>query len=246
MTTLALGAVLSEVSVVLAMTRCAVAGKLHDPCRLTMAVDTLEPVVCASQPEASLALVVELPEFPAIGGVTGGAIIAEPALVYIVLGMAAAAVSCCALECPRGMALTAADDGMHAKQRIVGQIVIEADVVLPLFDTMATVADQSEFAAVGVAGAMAAGAFLAELLGLCIRSVAGMAVEQRMCAFQSKLVLFNVIVFAWLPALVVMAGVAIFAEAQGVGVVSLVAAYALSRQLVFEVGLLVAGAAVNT
>src|SRR6185295_8686395 len=107
---LALGPELPEMDVVVAMACRTVGGQAHLSGGLAMAVIAGELRVAAGEREIGLLVVVEIPDLPAIGRVTGCALVAERALVHV-----AAAVTCDtflrrARVAARRMALAAADD----------------------------------------------------------------------------------------------------------------------------------------
>ena len=61
---------------------------------------------------------IEYPQLPAIGRMTGATIFAKPTLVHIVLGVTADTAGGRSLERLRGMTLRATNNGMQPKQRI--------------------------------------------------------------------------------------------------------------------------------
>ena len=179
---LALGAELPEVDVVLAMAGCAVRRQLHFRRWLAVAVDALQASVLARKRKIGLAAMVELPVAPGVRGMAGSAVLAESAFVHIAALVTAEAILRCTLERLRAMTLRAGHEHMHAEQRIVGEIMVEADVLAPRIGAMARIAARLQRAAMRVRGGMTADAVLAELLRRNGGRVASVAVELEVAA----------------------------------------------------------------
>src|SRR5215472_8635308 len=81
----ALPAVPPEVHVILLVAREAVLGELHLIGRAPMTGLAGELAVRTREGESGLLAVIELPQPPAVGGVAAGAVLAEVALVHVVL-----------------------------------------------------------------------------------------------------------------------------------------------------------------
>lgn len=245
MAAVTLRAVLTEMPVILVVTAPALRRHLDRARRLVMALGALQLGVRTQQGEMSLFRVIENPQRPAVGRVTGLAFLAESAFVHVVVRMAVDARARRPFEGQRRVALRTADDPMQPQQRKTGQIVIENDVGPPSLLAMAGFASALELAAVRVFAAVAAGAVLGKLLRGHGRGMTGITVDLGVCAHQGKLMPFGMIVIFYLPALVVMTVFALPAEAPGMRIVGLVAAVAVLRNLILVIAAPMAGDAVD-
>ena len=174
----------------------------------------------------------------------GVALLAQAALMYIVLGMTAAACGLRIAERLRRMALHAADDAVQADQWVLRQVVIEANVGAPRILAVACGAFSGHLAAVGILAAMAALAILRQL-DRGLSRVAGVAVELGVRAFKSKFVPPGMVVNRRMPLVVVVAIAALRTESARMRVVGAVAAVAILRDPVFVVAAAVTGEAID-
>ena len=176
---------------------------------------------------------------------TGVALLAQAALVNVIVRMALDALQWGLIEGQCGVALRAADDTMQPEQWESGQVVVEHDVGGPGVLSMAGFAAALELAAMRVLAAMASSAVLWEFLLRNHRGMTRVAVEPGVHPDERKVRLFRVIVGHGLPFLVIVTVIALLTETPGVGVIGLVAAVAVLRDLVLVVATAVAGYAVN-
>lgn len=132
--------------------------------------------VRACQRKAGACRVIEYPELPAVGGVAGGAIRAQCALVDILLGMTALAPLRGLIEALVRMTLAARDGHVQAEKGIGRQVMVEGHVT-PSGDGVARVASLPERAAVRIGGAVATGTVLTEFLFVHDTRVAHVAPE---------------------------------------------------------------------
>src|SRR5271166_441227 len=161
----------------------------------------------------------------------GLALLAESALVHVLVRMAFDALERRTREAQARVALRAAIEAVQTEQREFGQIVIENDLGAPAALAVAGVAAAFELAAVRVLAAMAAEAVLGELLFRDDARVAGIAIGLGVCAHQRKFGLNRMIIRRRMPFLAVMAGLAFGAEARRMRVVRRVAAVAVLGNL---------------
>ena len=88
MTAVALRAVLTQVTVILVVTHAALLRHLHRTRRLAMARGALQLAVCAEQREMRFLRVIETPQRPAVRRMAALALLAEAALVHVLVRMA--------------------------------------------------------------------------------------------------------------------------------------------------------------
>ena len=105
------------------------------------------------------------------------ALLAQAALVYVILRMALNALQWGLVEGQCRVALRAADDAMHPEQWKSGQVVVEHDVGGPGVLSMAGFAVALELAAVRVLAAMTSSAVLGEFLQLYHRGMTRVTVD---------------------------------------------------------------------
>jgi hypothetical protein len=210
------------------------------PGRLAMAVGALQFAVCAEQREVRVARMIEHPQPPAVRRVAGFAFFAQAAFMHILVRMAILARRGRTAESLSGMTLHAADDAMQPQQGKLRQIMIEFAVCAPGILTMAIGAFAGHLAGVRIFAAVAAFAIFRQL---CTRigSVTGMAVEFRVRALQRKFMPRDMIVDNRMPLVVVVAILALRAEAPRVGVVGAVTAIAILRNFLLVVAAAMAG-----
>jgi len=176
---------------------------------------------------------------------TGVALLAQAALVNVILRMALDALQWGLIEGQGGVALRAADDAMHPEQWESGQIVVEHNVGGPGVLSMAGFAAALELAAVRVLAAMASSAVLGEFLLRNHRGMTRVTVDLGVRPDERKVRLFRVIVAHRLPFLVIVAVVALLAKTRGVRVIGLVATVTVLRDLFLVIATAVAGHAVD-
>ena len=176
---------------------------------------------------------------------TGVALLAQAALVHVIVRMALHALQWSVVEGQCGVALRATDDTMHPEQWELSQIVVEYNVGGPGVLSMAGFAAALELAAMRILTAMASTAVLWQCLPRNHRGMTGVAIDLGVRAEQRKVRFFRVIVGHRLPFLVVVAIIALLTESPGMRVIGLVAAVAVLRDLVLVVATAVAGYAVN-
>lgn len=164
----------------------------------------------------------------------GVALLAQTALMYIVLGVAAAAGGLRIAERLRRMALHAAHDAVQTEQRVLRQVVIEADVGAPGILAVACGTLSGHLAAVGIFAAMAALAILRQLV-LSLSRMTGVAVELGVRAFEGKFVPSGMVVDERMPLVVAVAIAALRTKTARMRVVGAVAAVAILRDPVFVV-----------
>ena len=173
------------------------------------------------------------------------ALLAQAALVNVILRMALDALQWGLVEGQCRVALRTADDAMHPEQWESGQIVVEHDVGGPGALSMAGFAAALELAAVRVLAAMASSAVLGEFLLRNHRGMTRVTVDLGVRPDERKVRLFRVVVGHRLPFLVIVAVVALLAKTRRVRVISLVAAVAVLRDLFLVITTAVAGDTVN-
>ena len=110
MAAVALRAVLAEMPVILVVTAPALRQHLYRARRFVMAVGALQLLVGAQQRKMSLLGVIESPNLPSVRRVAALALLAEAALVDVIVRMAFVARRRRFIECERRVALSAADD----------------------------------------------------------------------------------------------------------------------------------------
>jgi len=212
---------------------------LHEVLRLQMTLRAADFCVRTQQRKAGSRGVVELPDLPAVGCVTGGAVLAQRALVSIVLCVTAIAVLRGFLELLGQVTLPAGHHHVQPQQREAGQVVIERDIV-PADLRVALLALLAERASVGLVGSMARGAIGGELLSFGHAGVARVAVETRVRRLQGKFEARQVIEMAHAPGVVGVAVGTLWAEPARMAVVGLVTAGAVLGDRVLQVAAAVA------
>ena len=113
--TVALRAVLAEMTVVLVMTARAHLRLLYRARWLAMAFGALQFSVRAQQREVSLLRMIESPQRPTIARVTAFAFLTETSFVNVIVRMAIDASHGCPAECQCRVALRTARDPMQSK-----------------------------------------------------------------------------------------------------------------------------------
>ena len=113
MAAIALRAVLTEMPVILVVTAAALRGGLHGARRLVVAIGALQLLVCAQERKMSLLGVIESPNLPSVRRVAALALLAEAALVYVIVRVALVALRRRLVERERRVALRAADHPMQ-------------------------------------------------------------------------------------------------------------------------------------
>jgi len=125
----------------------------------------------------SLFGVIECPQLPSVRRVAALALLAEAALVHVIVRVALVALPRRLVERERRVALRAADHAMQCQQRKVREVMIEHDVGPPGLLAMASFAAILELAGMRVFALVAAGAVLGQLLSGDGGGMAGVAID---------------------------------------------------------------------
>lgn len=131
MTAIALGPVLTQVPVVLAVAGAALLGHLYRARRFAMAPGALQLCVGTQQGKVRILRMIEGPQRPTVRRMTALAFRAQSALVHVVLAMAIGACRGSRAERQRCVALRTADDPVQPQQRENRQVMIEQQVGPP-------------------------------------------------------------------------------------------------------------------
>src|ERR1700722_8591848 len=115
MAAIALRAVLTEMPVILVVTAAALRWRLRRARRFVMAIGALQLLVSAQERKMSFLGVIEGPNLPSVRRVAALALLAEAALVHIIVRMTLVARRRRPIERERRMALHAADDPMQPR-----------------------------------------------------------------------------------------------------------------------------------
>src|ERR1700722_19806762 len=115
MAAVALRAVLTEMPVILVVTAPALRRRLHRARRFVMAIGALQLLVGAQERKVSFLGVIEGPNLPSVRRVAALALLAEAALVHVIVRMALVARRRRPVERERRVALRAADDPMQPR-----------------------------------------------------------------------------------------------------------------------------------
>ena len=115
MAAIALRAVLTEMPVILVVADPALHLHLHRARRFMMAIGALQLLVGAQERKMSLLRVIESPNLPSVRRVTALALLAEAALVHVIVRVAFVACRRRLVERERGVALRAADHLMQPR-----------------------------------------------------------------------------------------------------------------------------------
>jgi hypothetical protein len=245
MAAVALLAVIAQVPIVLAMATRADRRHLHGARGLQMACCALQFAVRTQQSKMRFLGMIEYPQPPAVGRMTGLALVAETSLVNVFMRMTLAAGRGRTVEGQRCMALGAAHDSMQTEQRKIGQVMIEDEAGAPILLAVALIAGFPQLAAMRVLAAMAAGAIFGQLLRGDDGGVAGVAVDLGMSTDEREIVPRGMIVVRQVPTFIVMTAVALCAEAGGMRVIGFVAPVAVLGNLVLVVTAAMAGDAID-
>jgi hypothetical protein len=185
-TLLALRSEAPGVHVIAGMARSADHRRFDDVLWPDVAIGATDLCVCAQQREAGVGRMIEVPHVPAIRRVAFAAILAETAVVDVVLRVTTDAFLGRIVESLGRMALPACHDHMQSREWILRLIMIEVDV-LPLGSGVALLALLAQRAAMRLIGAMTVDALRAQLLVFGNTRVAQVTIEVRVCAFEGKL-----------------------------------------------------------
>src|SRR3984893_7095990 len=226
--------------VVLLMTREAILLELHLIGRLAVARLAGELAVGAAQGKSGLLAVIDLPHLPAVRRVASSAVLAQVALVHVVLLVTVDTLVADVAVLAGQMTLLAWKRDVQADQRKLREVVIEAHARAPALRRVAVIAFLAEMAGVHVVRPVAAQALSGQLLRGHTRGMAGMTGDLLVLAHEGPLGVARMVKARGLPLLATVAGAAVLAEPQGVRVLRLVAAEALARQLVLEISRAVA------
>lgn len=175
----------------------------------------------------------------------GVALLAQSALVNVIVRMALDTFQGRLVEGQCRVALRTADDTMQSQQRVLRQVVVEHNVGRPGALSVAGFAAAGELSAMRVLAAMAARTVLREFLLCDHPGMTRITIDLGVCPDQREVRLFRVIVSDGLPFLVVVAVIALFTETPGVSIIGLVAAIAVLGDLVLVVATAVASYTVN-
>ena len=220
--------------VVSRMTRAADHRRLDDVLRPYVTVGATHLPMRAHQREAGVGGMIEVPHLPTVRRVAHGAVLAQSAIVDIVLRVTSQAIFGCVVEFLRGVALPAGDDNMQSGQRILRLIVIEGHV-LPFGRVVALLAFLAQRSAVGLVGTVAVDTLGAKLLILRDARVAYMAIELRVRANECELEFDQVIEVGDLPGVIAMTIGTSGSQPACVLVVRLMAPGAIFRYRVLQV-----------
>jgi hypothetical protein len=148
-----------------------------------------------------LLVVIELPEHPAIGGVTVVALFTETPVMGIVRGMAGQATALGIAVLRAQMTGLAGGDIVHADERKAGQVVIEKDLVVPCLCIVAGGAILTLPALVDIVRPMAIDALGGFEIGHVGTAMTGTADEIAMPAIEREFGVLGMIEIDRLPAL---------------------------------------------
>jgi len=240
-TFLALGAETARMHVVFGVAATADHGGLGNLLRLEVALGAADVGVGAGQGKLGARRMIEVPEFPAVGGVARSAILPQFTLVGVVFCMTADTGFGCLLEVLCRVTLSARDGDVEPEEWVRREVVVEGHVT-PFRGGVTGLAGSPQGAAMRVVGAMTAAAVRAEFLFLHDTRVACVTVESRVRAFEREERL--VIVSGDPPEVVAMTLAAGGAQPARVAIIRLVATGAVFRDRVVEIaGAVTVGAA---
>lgn len=154
-------------------------------CGRLMTGAALQPFMCSCQCKLRLLVVVEAPECPTIGVVTGGTLGAQRAavmFVFVARGTRCGRI----LECLRAMAFLAGHRGVQSDQGKSRQIVIERNLLQPLRFVVTTLTARAELAFVRIVGLVAGNAGYRELVLIEVTLVTAGAFDRRVCALERE------------------------------------------------------------
>jgi hypothetical protein len=157
---LTLAPVLTEVNIVILVTREAIGVEFHLVRGLLVAAAACEFSVRAGQREASLLAVIEFPDAPAVGRVAFGALLAKRSLVDVIFPVAGDALLAGIPIFLREMTLLARHGYVQAQQWKAGQVMIEVHTRRPAFGRMTSVTSVAQAPYVNIAGTVTTRAFV--------------------------------------------------------------------------------------
>src|ERR1700730_19227719 len=169
------------------MTRQTILLELHFIRWLAVARLAGELAVRTAQGKSGLFAVIELPHFPAVRGVASSAVLAEVALVHVVLLVTVDALVADVAVLARQMALLAWNRDVQADQRKLREVVIETHTGAPALRRVAVIAFLAEMAGVHVVRPVAAQALGGQLLRGHTRGMAGMTGDLLVLAHEGPL-----------------------------------------------------------
>lgn len=245
MTALALAAVLPEVHVVIAVASNAIGAEFDLVSGLLVTAVTCQRAVRAAQRKAGFLAVVELPDAPAIGGMTLGALLAERALVHVGPFVTGEAIRGHLAVVARHVTLFARNCHVQAQQWKARQVMVEVGDLAPAILGVALVALTPQLAAVHVTGAMAAVAFVAELLRRDGGGMTGMTIDLGVPPIQSPVAIPGMIKGGLLPLVVTVAAAAILSQPPRMAVLSLMATEAVLGNLRLQIAAAMTVAAID-
>jgi len=226
---LALAAELPEMHVILRMARSAFGVEFDLRGRLSMTAGAIQFRMCAEQGKTRLLAVIELPQFPAVGGVALIALGTEISLVRVVLFVAVDTLGTFNRERAAGVTLIARHGNVQAQQRKLRQIVVEVSDRFPALRLVAFIALRAELRSMNVAWFVATDAVSSELARTQRYGMTGMAFQLGVLARKLPMAVTCVIERGRLPFRRSVAARTIGAEASGVLILPLMAAVALLR-----------------
>src|SRR2546429_403108 len=181
------------------MAREAILLELHFVRRPQVACLAGELTVSTGEGKSGLLAVVELPHFPAVRGVASSAVLAQIALVHVVLAMAVDTLLADVAVLARQMTLLAWNRDVQAHQRKAREVVIEAHAGAPARRRVALIAFLAELAGVRVLRLVTAGALARQLVLEIARAVAVVAGDAVVHALERETGLLLVIELRVLP-----------------------------------------------
>ena len=241
-TLIAIGA---QMPIILAVTGDALGRCLGGPWRLMVTVGALQSGMRTEQRKFGFLGVIEAPDRPSIGRVAALALLAEAAMMHVLVSVTADAGRRRIPEGQRRVTLRAAHDPVQPEQWITRQIVIEKDVAAPALLAVAAVTAPLEPAAVRIFRAMTVVTSLAQFLLRNDRCVASVAGDPGVGSLQREVMTLQVIVIDRVPMLVVVAIPALAAIAARVSIIGVMAAPAVLGDLVLVVAAAVTGQTVD-
>lgn len=164
MAPLTLAPVLTEVNIVILVTREAIGVEFHLVRGLLVAASASEFSVRPRQCESRLLAVIEFPDAPAVGRMAFGALLAQRSLVDVILLVAGDALLADIPIFPREMTLLARYGYVQAQQWKAGQVVIEVDARRPAIGRMTLVTSVAQVACMNIAGPVTTRAFVRQFL----------------------------------------------------------------------------------
>jgi hypothetical protein len=213
---------LTQVHIILRMTRGALGAEPDLGRRLAVAAGAIELGVCAEQRESGLLAVIEVPQLPTVGGMARLALVAEASFVGIVLLVAGDTGGARDLERSVGVTLFARDSDVLAQQRKLCQVMVEISDRFPTLRQMAVIALLAEPRAMDIARLVTTHAVGCELARSNGRGMAGVTIQLGMLAGEFPVAVARVIERHRLPFVRPVTAGAVGSEPPCMGVLTLV------------------------